>query len=383
MEHVVDITAVAHGGHGITRIDGQVCFVPFGLPGDRARIAIAREQKGVLWATLLEIVEPSPHRAPSPCLAAVETGACMWSQFAYPGQAAWKVQIVRDSFARIGKMEVEPAWRDVPELRVGYRTRAEFHVQHGRIGYYALGSHDVIDVPACPLSHPRLNDALARLRTWRPQGAVEITINPEGDEVLVWTRHPDAEVERVFPQAQHMRSEEPRAQFIFDGVPIVNGCFSQSSLLLNRLLVQTVHDQLKGAATLLDLYCGTGNFSLTLPSSIEVTGIDHNRAAVAAAGALGRGRYLAGDESVMAKTVLTETWDGILLDPPRSGAKPLVEALASSRAAAMVYVSCDPATLARDVKLLHAQGWMPRTVEVIDMFPHTPHVETVCVLDRC
>lgn len=382
MQHEVRITAVAHGGHGVARIDGQVCFVPYGLPGDTLRIALERETKSVLWGRIVEVLEPSPHRVVPPCGVYPECGSCMWIHFGYPAQAAWKSQIVRDCFTRIGKMAVEPTLRDVPELRLGYRTRAEFHVQDGRIGYFKLGTNDVVDVEHCPLSHPRLNDALARLRTAKPRQPVEITVNPEEDDVLVWTRQPDPEVGRVFPRAQHLKSREPRDWFSMDGVPVVNGCFSQSSLLLNRLLREIVHSQVGEPRNVLDLYCGSGNFSIALPESVDVTGIDHNRAAIFAADTQRPGAYHAGDTRAMVDAVGRRPWDAIILDPPRAGAKELMRALGSARARRIVYVSCDPATLARDCRALAEHGWHVEQLDVIDMFPHTPHVECVARLER-
>lgn len=378
----VDITGVAHGGHGVSRLNGQVCFVPYGLPGDRLRVAVEREQKRVLWARLVEVLEPSPDRVAPPCAVFPACGSCMWAHFSYPAQAEWKLQIVRDCFARIGKLEVEPAWHEVPEWRLGYRTRAEFHVQGTQIGYCRLGSHEVEDLAACPLSHARLNEALTRLRTCKPRQSVEITVNPDGDDVLVWTRMPDREVSRVFPSAQHLKSREPRASFTFDGVPAVNGCFSQSSLLLNRLLQQTVRKRLTEPASVLDLFCGSGNFSIALRSDIDVLGIDHNHAAVHAASTRRPRAYVAGTTTDMIRAIAQRAWTAIVLDPPRNGAKELAQSLGRAAAERIVYVACDPATLARDCRILAETGWMVRTLDVVDMFPHTPHVECVCELQR-
>lgn len=382
MEFHLDIGGVAHGGHGVGRIDGQVCFVPFGLPGDRVRVVIEREQKGVLWGRIVAIEEPSPHRAAIPCGAAPEPGSCMWSHFAYPAQAAWKQQIVRDCFSRIGQMGVEPTWYEVSEYRLGYRTRAEFQVHDGAMGYYRLGTHDVVDVPACPLSHPRLNEALAMLRQCAPKVPVEITVDPEGSAVLVWTRQPDTEVAKIFPDAQHLKSREARAWFCFDGVPVVNGCFSQSSLVLNRLLQAQVRRHIGSATSVLDIYCGSGNFSLTLPADVEVQGIDHNRAAVFAADTQRPGAYRAGDTGTMAGALAQRAWHTVILDPPRAGAKALIPSLAKAQAQRIVYVSCDPATLARDARTLAQSNWHLTQLDLVDMFPHTPHVESVCVFDR-
>src|SRR5690606_28505311 len=129
MDAVVDITGVAHGGDGVCRIDDRVCFVPYALPGDRLRIVVEREAKGVLWGVLADIVEPSPHRqdATGCCPVGRHCGACGWLHFAYPAQAEWKRRIVLDSLQRIARVEADVEWVEDPELRLGYRTRAEFH----------------------------------------------------------------------------------------------------------------------------------------------------------------------------------------------------------------------------------------------------------------
>lgn len=383
MDAVVTITGVGHGGSGVCRVDDWVCFVPHALPGDRLRIAVERQAKGVLWGVIEEILEPSPHRhLERGCCPITDTCvACGWLHFAYPAQGEWKQRIVGDCFERIARLNVDVAWADEPSLRQGYRTRAEFHGDGERWGFFLRGTHLVEPVRHCPLCHPRLNEALAQLWKVGLKESVEMTVNPEGDDILVWTRKPQRALKGVFASAESLRDDR-RSSFLFDGAPIVNGCFSQSSLLLNRLLVRTVHEMMGAAERVLDLYCGNGNFTLGLPGGTRVLGLDHNRAAVSAASALGRGEYRAGEESVFLRAAREGPWDVIVLDPPRTGAKALVHELDEANAPALVYVSCDPATLARDVKTLSGQGWTPVRVVAVDMFPHTPHVETVCRLER-
>lgn len=383
MDVVVTISGVGHGGSGVCRVDDWVCFVPHALPGDRLRIAVERQAKGVLWGVIEEILEPSPHRQHERgCCPVVDTCvACGWLHFSYPGQGEWKRQIVRDCFQRIARMEADVEWAENAALRQGYRTRAEFHGDGERWGFYQRGTHLVEPVRHCPLCHPRLNDALTRLWEARLQDSVEITVNPEGNDVLLWTRKPQRALKSLFESAESLRDDR-RASFLFDGVPIVNGCFSQSSLLLNRLLVRTVHEMMGPVQSVLDLYCGNGNLTLGLPDGARVLGLDHNRAAVSAASSMGRGEYRAGDESTFIRAARDGRWDAIVLDPPRTGAKALVHALDDANTPALVYVACDPATLARDVRMLSGQGWKPVRVVAVDMFPNTPHVETVCRLER-
>ncbi|MBP8130361.1 MAG: class I SAM-dependent RNA methyltransferase [Candidatus Hydrogenedentes bacterium] len=377
MELTIEISSLAHGGDGIGHVEGQVCFIPGALPGDTVRARVTKRAKRALWAETTEILVASPDRLP-----VTPAGAAGWLHFAYPAQGFWKRRIAKDVLARIGGVHVEPDWIEDPALRLGYRTRAEFHGDGQHFGYFAPGTHAIADTPACPLSHRKLNEALARLRELKLKGSVTVTVNPEDVDVLVWTPFTNRRLRAVFAQAQSPRDEAERATFLFDGVPVVNGAFCQSSLLLNRLLVRTVHEFAGSAESLLDLYCGSGNLSLGLAGNMRVAGYDHNRSAVAAAAALGRGEYRAGDETAMARAIGNGSWDVIVLDPPRTGAKALTAALGGAAARAIVYVSCDPATLARDAKALTERGWRVTRAVVLDLFPSTPHVETVCRFER-
>ena len=165
-------------------------------------------------------------------------------------------------------------------------------------------------------------------------------------------------------------------------MPVVNGAFAQASLLLNRLLMHTVDEYVGGADSLFDAYCGSGNLSLPLAGRMRVAGMDHHRPAIAAAAALDAGAYRVGGEPDMARAIAGESWGAVLLDPPRQGAKAIAPALAAAPADRIVYVSCDPATLARDARALIAEGWRPAACTVIDLFPDTPHIETALRFDR-
>ncbi|MCF6285754.1 MAG: TRAM domain-containing protein [Candidatus Hydrogenedentes bacterium] len=383
MNDTIEITAVAHGGAGVGRIDGQVCFVPYGIPGDQLSIKITRRTKKILWAELVEVLEPSPDRTKPDYPGWTPSGVSTWLHFKYPAQGKWKREIVQSALSRIaGIDEVELGWREDSGLRTAYRTRAEFHDDGKLFGFYALGSHDIVDTTRCPLCHPAMNEALKALRELGLKGSVTVTVNPEGEEVLVWTGFQSRRLKDRFPLAGSSKDEQAPARFMFDGVPIVNGGFSQSSLLLNRLLVETVHQYVGKASSVLDLYCGNGNLTLKLPERCEVTGIDHNRIAVKAADSVGRGSYFAGQESKMIQRIGEGQTDVIVLDPPRAGAKALIPALAKSKARSIVYVSCDPATLARDLKGLYGGGWKITQIAALDLFPNTAHVETVCLLKK-
>lgn len=381
MEPTIEITTLAHGGDGIGRIEGQVCFVPYGLPGDVLRVKITRKTQKALWAEIVAVESSSPERTTAACPVFGPCGGCSWLHFAYPAQGAWKRRIVQETLQRIGGVETALDWAEDPELRTGYRTRAEIHGDGKRLGFYAAASHSLVDIESCPLCHPRLNEALRGLRAADIKGSVTVTVNPEGEETLVWTRFPKRSLKHRFPLA-NTPQDTSRARFLFNGVPVVNGAFSQASLLLNRLLVRIVHEYVGKASSLLDLYCGSGNLSLGLAARIRVLGLDHHQEAVRAADSILHGGYQPGGEDKMAEQIRSGEWDTILLDPPREGAKEIMPALAGSLARAIVYVSCDPATLARDLKTLGAGGWKVMRGVALDLFPNTPHVETVCRLER-
>lgn len=381
MTHDIEITGMAHGGEGVGRIDGQVCFVPYALPGERLHVSIERRSKGVLRGAMREILKPSPARNETSCPIFGQCGGCSWLHFAYPAQAEAKRQIVRDCFERIAKIEADVGWRENSDLRMAYRTRAKFRCKDGHWGFYEARSHSVVEVQTCPLCHPKLNDALARLSAVSIEGAVELTINPEGGEVLVWSKEEHPELRKAFQLVNSM-ADAKRAQFRFDGVPIVNGAFSQSSLLLNRLLRECVHQLIPETAHLLDLYCGAGNLSLSLAPNVSVHGLDHNKHGILAARADGVAKYRVGSEKDFVSAVQRFSGDVILLDPPRAGAKAVIPAIAASRASTVVYVSCDPATLARDALALVDRGWKLIETIALDLFPHTAHVETVCRFQR-
>ncbi len=378
----IEITALANGGDGIGRIDGQVCFVPGGVPGDELRIEITRRTRQALWGRIEAVLQASPDRRKPICPYFGVCGGCNWLHIQEATQDEWKRRIVQDLLQRMGGVETGVEWGGEPEPRLGYRTRATFQGDGDRVGFHERASHDVVPIDRCPLCHDQLNEALNRLREVGIKGTVTVTVNPEGGEPLVWSKFTNRKLKQYFPLAQSPKDEGGRASFLFDEVPIVNGTFSQSSLLLNRQLRGVVCALVGEPVSLLDLYCGNGNLSLPFEDTPDVLGLDHNKASVKAAYRRRKGSYQSGGEDKMIAQLRRGTWDTVLLDPPRSGAKILAPALAACSARAIVYVSCDPATLARDVRVLAQGGWRPVRTVALDLFPATAHVETVCRLER-
>ena len=376
-----EITGLAHGGDGVCRLEGRVCFVPYALPGDRVRIELQGATKGVLRGRVVEVLSPSPHRTQAGCGVFGRCGGCTWLHFAYPAQLEWKARIVSDCLERIGKIRAEVQTIEDPALRLGYRTRATFRGDGQRWGFYEAGTHDLVDIVSCPLCHPKLNAALGALRTLEVTGPVEVVVNPGGAEVLVYTATEQPVLRETFA-AYNTRDDDQRAAFWFDEAPIINGAFSQSSLLLNRMLIGKVHALAAGASRVLDLYCGNGNLSRGLADTAEVHGMDSSPQGIAAAQLNTKAHYARGDERAFAQAVAQGPWDVIILDPPRTGAKAIAKALAGAKAGRIVYVSCDPATFARDAAVLVAGGWSLSECTAIDLFPNTFHMETVGLFRR-
>ena len=378
----VAITGVAHGGDGIGRIGNMVCFVAGALPGEVVRVHIYRKTKNAVWGRLEEVVESSEYRIPdAACSGHPCSMACLWHDFAYPAQGEWKQRIVAESIRRIGGIDVEVTFVENETLRNGYRTRAVFHGDGKKLGYYVPGTHDVIPMSVCPLNHEKLNQTFEALKPLGLRANINVTINPEGEEALVCMGEPSQEVRALFPLTNSFNDRD-RHSFLFDGVPIVNGAFSQASLLLNRMLRRETSQRIGDVERLLDLYCGNGNLSMHYTASCEVVGVDHSVAIIDAANVLASGVYRQGGEQMMAGLIQDCHWDVILLDPPRTGAKALAETLAASTAQRIVYVSCNPATFARDARVLASGGWRLISAAALDMFPHTPHVETIGVFEK-
>lgn len=380
MTYEIEITSLAYGGDGIGRIDGQVCFVPTGLPGDVLEVAITRRAKGVLWGRIERVITASADRLAADAAGHVGVcGGCQWAHFAYPAQASWKQRLIHEALQRYAGVEAEVEWREDPEQRTGWRTRAELHGDGEHLGFYAHGTHAIVETP-CPLLHPHLAAAVDGLRAAGWRGAVDLTVNPEGEDVLAFGRNATPESRAAVTAWDEPRTW-PRAQFDFDGAPIVNGGFSQAGLLLNRLLRGAVGECVQGTGPLFDAYCGNGNLSLVYLATRKVAGMDISEPTIAAVAEIG-GDYAVGDEPEMAAAIRGGAWGTIVLDPPRAGAKALVPALCATQAEELVYVSCDPVALARDLKGLAAGGWRVARVIGLDLFPNTAHMETVVRLVR-
>ena len=382
----VVIERVLPGGLGLAHADGQTLLVALAAPGDRLRVRVENKRGRTLFASIVEILEPSPQRVKPPCPYFGRCGGCDFQQLNYEAQLAAKAEIIRDCLRRIARLEppadllVTPApsaWR--------YRSRArwQFEKEAEKFGYFARGSHEICDVVECPVIVPELQTTLTTLR----------------EKLRVRSLPDDAdEIEAVVGDngAIALSSSLTNAN-IHEATRTVGGeryrfsanCFFQIN---HDLLEPLVAEALRFASgdTALDLYCGVGLFTLPLARRFKkVIGVEANKSATRyAIQNLREANLING----MIETSAVGDWlktharalkkiDFVLLDPPRAGAEPeAVEGIKELRPARISYVSCDPATLARDLRSFTEAGYELESIRAFDLFPQTHHVETVAHL---
>jgi 23S rRNA (uracil1939-C5)-methyltransferase len=409
------ITALTHAGEGIGRHNGRAVFVPFALPGETVRVEIIEEKKTFARARLAEILVPAPDRIAPPCphhfnLAGVSRlpaacGGCQLQHLAYPAQLQFKRQVVVDQFTRVGGFahpEVRPTRPSPAEFN--YRNHVQFALTpSGELGFRAANSHTLIPIQTCHLLHPALAALFPHVQAEADLECDYLTLRTgaEDDVLVVYETSAEApEVELDLPVSAALLRPDGSSFTIASRDYVVAevrgrafqvsaGSFFQVNTPMAEQLVELVLAglALQPGETVLDLYCGVGLFSAFLaPLAGRVVGIEAYAPAVndAAVNLDEFGNveiYQAPAEEVLPG--LDVHPDAVMVDPPRAGCAPeVLEALVSLRPARLVYVSCDPATLARDAKRLAAGGYTLEWVQPLDMFPQTYHVESVAKFQR-
>lgn len=385
------------GGAALGRdADGEVVLVEGALPGETVIIDIgSRRRGGVLRGRTIAVVDPSPDRVEPPCPAVARgCGGCRWQHADPAAQVRYKVDIVVDALTRVGGFgpdEVDVA--ATPALPpMGARTTLRMAVAAGRPGFRGHRSHEVVDVDACPVAHPLLDDLIATTDFGTAREATLRCGARTGDRLLVAA--PDALDVEAAPDVVVVGADELEA-----GAPawfhelaagrrwrISAGAFFQARPDGAEALVGAVAaaagDALAGDAVLLDAYCGVGLFGGALDGASRVVGVESHPAAAADAVVNLADR----DAEVVRGDVAAWVPEGVdvaVADPARSGLGPDAAAvIAATGAGRLVLVSCDGAACARDARLLREEGYMPVSATVVDLFPHTPHVEVVTRFDR-
>jgi 23S rRNA (uracil1939-C5)-methyltransferase len=382
----VRVERILPGGVGLAHAEGQTLFVALAAPGDLARVRVESLRGRAAFASIVEVLEPSDVRVEPPCPYFGRCGGCDFQQLSYEAQLAAKADIIRDCLRRVAHTEPPAEIEVVPSPEVWrYRSRARW--QHDAVrrhlGYYERGSHRVCDVADCPVAAPPLSERLVRLRGRMSEGTLPQANEFEavaGDEGVALD--PSVEPGDEREQVRRIGGETYR----FDA-----GCFFQiNHALLGPLVEEGLRGTADGGETALDLYSGVGLFTLPLARRFRrVVAVEGNTASAAYArrnlsdAALANARVetsAVGDWLTHNSAKLGRA-DFVLLDPPRAGAEPeAVRGIVGLDPAHVSYVSCDPATLARDLRLLLDAGYRLDSLRAFDMFPQTHHVETVAHL---
>ncbi len=419
----LSIEALSWGGDGVGRAEGKVVFTPLTAPGDRAQVEIVSDHRSYSRGRLLSLHHKGPGRTQPPCTLFADCGGCQWQHVSYKGQLAAKSAILTDSLLRIAKIPPPAGVLLLPSPRVyGYRHRTRLHSgrRGGRpvLGFFKTGSHEIVPVARCLLLHDSLNDVLRALRELmgkRPSFAAAFdTVNLAADfaGTRIRATFRDRRGRAVIPPDAAVRElsflsgrdgaglslaapgERPLALGPGTDGPFSTGdTFTQVNLHHNRNLVREVVSMAAPAPgeRILDLYCGTGNFSFPLAAAgSAVLGIDTAGSCVRSArenaehlGSPSPAFRRGGAESaVVTLAAQGERFDLIVLNPPRTGARDTVAELPALEPSRIVMVSCDPATFARDAATLAGSGYRLTDLRALDLFPQTFHFETIGLFTR-
>lgn len=379
--HELTVERIVPNGFGIGFADGLTFFVALAAPGDRVRVRETQRKGRIVFAEIVDVLEPSAQRIAPPCEYAGVCGGCDFQHMTYAAQLDAKVAIVRDCLKRIGKI-------DVPEITIipsptefGYRSRAKWHLdtQRRRIGYFKRGSHDVIDVRKCPILTPELQSKLTDIRenvAWEEfvTDHAEIEAASSAGHVSVYSND-------LLEPTHELDFFAAGERYSFDA----RSFFQGNQSMIEKLVELAIGDDSGSLA--LDLYCGVGLFTLPLARRFgRVTGVESGSRAIGSARKNLEHANLTNAEFVDAKVgdwlAANEAEAGpvdlILLDPPRSGTeKGVIESIARIRPKLISYVSCEPSTLARDLRVLIDHGFGIDSITALDLFPQTHHVETI------
>ena len=390
------IERVAPGGDAVARLDGRVVFVPRALPGERvvARLAPGKER----WsrAELVEVLEPSSERVAPPCAHSTRCGGCPWMHWDLAAQRRAKLELLADQLRRLGRSERWPEIGLLAGEGLGWRTRVEWLFGAWRsgavLGYRAPKSHDLVEVDGCPILAPALQGLMDEVRGGarsipRQARALQACVDDAGGAAFSAQDSAGAPLdERDGARVVRRRVAGVDLEFPLLGFQQGNGD------LLERFVARAI-DGLATAARahgdeVLDLYCGSGLFALPLAAAgLRTLGVESDRAAARAARS---NAARLGLEAARFEVADVRAWLAqsaripavVLVDPPRTGlGEAVVRELVRLRPRVLRHVSCDAATLARDAGELLRAGWTCTRVDLVDMFPHTAHMEIVLDLE--
>jgi 23S rRNA (uracil1939-C5)-methyltransferase len=405
------IEKAVYGGDGLSRIEGKAVFVPYTLPGETVEVRITEDKGSYARAELVSLPEASPERSVPECGLYQQCGGCHWQHTNYAQELKLKEQVLTETLTRAGLRDL-PAMETVSAAPAGYRNRIRVAAdENGQLGFRLRNSRQVIALDSCPVAAPLLANAVKLIPQFLHEGEeLELFCDAE-EQQLALTLHTrrflssataqswfDA-TQRELPQLRGLAlANEHKPARILCGdaeleyrigartFAVAAGSFFQANRFMLPRLVKLVTGEATGALAW-DLYAGVGVFSLPLAESFEkIVAVEIAQESVAS---LRKNLTQRGSRALEQETLsfLRSAGRGarpdlVVVDPPRTGlGRPVAEALAKVRAQEIRYLSCDPATLARDLKLLVDSGYCCRKIHFLDLFPRTYHMETLIQLD--
>ena len=421
-EVTLAIDTLSYGPCGIGRLDGKAVMVPNTAPGDQVMARIIESQDRYSMAELIRVLTPAQIRQPPPCPYVPECGGCSWQHISYAAQLKAKEQSVGDALRRIGKLadfELRPIIPSALDFHYRRRIRLQSD-QDRRLGFYRSSSHRLVEIERCLIADEKLNRVLDSLRHWlvdlkTPIEYIEIVTGDQVNQLVgvvgavsQFESSDDQRCESLLSEANQFSGliftgpawrkvwgQPWITAKLFDdlSVTVDADVFTQVNPLGNRQMLAQVltAGDFNESDHVLELYCGAGNFTLPIAQKVkEIVAVEADRRALANGKLNAQQHRLenivwVGDSVPRAVTEMKRRrrqFSKLILDPPRAGAKGIETDLASLNAQKIIYVSCNPATLARDAAGIAKQGYHLETVQPIDLFPHTFHVESVAWLTR-
>lgn len=435
---VVTITKIVNGGYGLAETEqGKTLFVRYGLPGETVSVELTEEKKKICFGHVVEVLSPAPGRVAPPCPYYRRCGGCNLQHADYSTQQELKEAILEDLLTRSPLAEVTSANRVCKPIigsvdPLGYRQRIRMKINDRAIpGFAHFRSNKIIEIDRCLLAAAPLNTCLAQLRMYSNfkqlaaiSEEIELSFDQLGSGVVLrlLLRRPARpadrrraieltkaieELDRVFFSGRTFAQEGPFSSaaepgkllgFEFDDAEPLKlhweaGGFSQVNLKQNQRMIELVQRLARpeGQDRILDLYCGMGNFSIPLARrAAEVVGIEGQGSAIRSArrngtdNGLTNCRFIKSEVTQACQKLVDsdESFDIVICDPPRRGLESLASLAGRLARRRMVYISCDPATLVRDLQELTSHGLSIRTIQPLDMFPQTHHLETLVLLEK-
>jgi 23S rRNA (uracil1939-C5)-methyltransferase len=421
---VVRIDSLAAGGMAVGRLEGMVVFIPGGAPGDLVEVEEVKQSPDYAIGKIVRIIEPSPLRRRPPCPYFLECGGCQWQHISYKAQLEAKERILAEAFRLQGEkdpLSPDPITPSLNEFQYRHRVQLKILTSRGKMrwGFFAATSHQLVDVRECLIAHQAVNSMISELDRFisflqvNPSqlGGVDINVDATGRriEFILHSRR------RRFNIPGHGRRIDYRTE---DGQPlnvqVINaskikklpvkegdftfeaegltlstgaGVFSQANLAMNPPLVKQVVELVQATHedTIVDIYSGAGNYSIPLAGMCARVEAVENNPRACRFGQLNASKYGFKNIRFHQKSArealgqLPRVIKAVILNPPRVGAGEIIHQLAELDAARIVYVSCNPATLSRDLSVLSGAGYRLARLIPFDMFPQTHHLEVVAL----